>query len=54
MENPRRKVIEVGGQLMISLPSDWCRENDVAKGDVAMMDDKEEFGCLVIRLLREE
>jgi hypothetical protein len=46
IEKALRKTKAVGGSLMISLPSSWCREQAIAAGDFVRV--KEQGNKLVL------
>jgi antitoxin component of MazEF toxin-antitoxin module len=48
----RRKVMRIGGSLVISLPLWWCRVRDVRPGDYVQLSEDEERSLLVRPLPR--
>src|SRR2546425_264127 len=49
-----RKVLEMGGSFVISIPKDWAKRNGVSKGDTVVVDELSERRLVVRPIEKEE
>src|SRR3989442_8660040 len=49
-----RKVLEMGGSFLISIPKDWAKRNGVSKGDTVVVEELSERRLIVRPIEKEE